>query len=86
MNKHCARVPVSASIRGTLQRSQTNSVQTKFKEIFMYCFKQGFNLFLELAIFTNVFPTETKQHAEKTYFFRFKPNNLKIDGRIVNVL
>lgn len=38
-------------------------VQPKFKGIFMYGLgikKQGFNLFLQLAIFTNVFPTETK--------------------------
>jgi len=60
MNKRCARILVSASIRATLQCSQTNSVQLKFKEIFMCCFKQGFSPFLELAIFTNVFPNEIK--------------------------
>lgn len=52
-------------------------MQPEFKGIFMYCPKQGFNRFLQFAIFTSVFPTETKQHAEKTHFFRFKPNNLR---------
>lgn len=59
LNKHWARVLVSASVRATLQRSQ-NSVQPKFEGIFMYCLKLGFNRFLQLATFTNVFPTEKR--------------------------
>lgn len=48
--------------------SALKSVQPKFQGIFMYCLglkKQGFELFLQLPIFTDAFPTETKEHAEK---------------------